>query len=96
MATSEKVLDVLNKCLEIFKEDSSWFDDADTGYCPDSMLESENVGDVYLCKGWRIKELDGEDAPRGIKNESYYLDFCWADRRFFEITREGELIGEVR
>lgn len=66
---------------EALKADPTFFDTADTGYCPDDMVE--DWGDVYLCKGWRIKEIaetlgGGMDSERfkDLEDEGYYLEDC--------------------
>lgn len=66
---------------QALKADPTFFDTADTGYCPDDMVE--DWGDVYLCKGWRIKEIaetlgGGMDSERfkDLEDEGYYLEDC--------------------
>lgn len=78
---------------EALKADSTFFDDADKGYCPDSMVEG--WGDVYLCKGKTLKERaillgNGQDLEhyKGIEDDAYYLEDCTVEpSALYEVKR---------
>ena len=78
---------------QALKADPKFFDEADTGYCPDNMVE--DWGDVCLCKGWRINEIAetlgvGMDSERfnDLEDDGYYLAVCWSDPvRFIKVSR---------
>ena len=75
----------LEACKETLEEDKSWFNDADTGYCPSMVIC--NLDDVYLGKGWRFKELNciGSEA---LEDSAYYLADCWEDpTNFIKVIR---------
>lgn len=85
----ENLLDdlIIEAYREALKADPTFFDTADTGYCPDDMVEG--WGDVYLCKGWRCKELDGDKAAE-LEDDAYYLAdcrFCLDEDRYVKVSR---------
>lgn len=69
---------------EALKADSTFFDCADTGYCPDTMVEG--WGDVYLGKGSRLKEISSD--VEDLEDDAYYLADCTAEpTRFYKVER---------
>lgn len=85
----ENLLDdlIIEAYKEVLDKDKAFFDDADTGYAPDSMVEG--WGDVYLCKGWRCKELDGDKAAE-LEDDAYYLADCRScldEDRYIKVSR---------
>ena len=71
---------------EALKADQTFFDDADTGYCPDTMIDG--WGDVYLGKGSRLKEILSSDDAQDLEDDCYYLADCTEDpTRFYKVER---------
>jgi len=69
---------------DVLKADATFFDCADTGYCPDTMVE--NWGDVYLGIGWRLKEISSD--AKNLEDDAYYLADCTVEpTRFYKVDR---------
>jgi len=74
----------LEACKEIISEDKTWFDDADTGYCPSVVIA--NYDDVYLGRGDQLRQTT--IAGKDLEPSAYYLVDCWDDPiRFIKVSR---------